>query len=92
MLYPFLTFSDGTDVVYSSTYERNGKSCVLVKFERWNDERDDFDSMECELPNGEMTDIIGFAEEEVDYHHRKMMKLQDLILEWSRQDSECQSK
>ncbi len=87
MLYPFLTLEDGTDVVYSNTYEHNGKICVLIKFERWNDERDDFDSMECELPNGKMDKIIGFTGEEANYYNKKMIKLQDSILEWSKEDS-----
>ncbi len=87
MLYPFLTLEDGTDVVYSNVFARNGENCVLVKFERWNDERDDFDSMECELPNGKMNKIIGFTEEETKYYYEKMIKLQDSIIKWSMEDS-----
>ena len=91
MLYPFLTLEDKTDIVYSNVYSHNGEECVLIKFERWNDDRDDFDSMECELPNGKMKNIIGFTQEEANYYNRKMIRLQDSIIDWSTEDSICQS-
>ena len=68
---------------------------MLVKFERWNDDHDDFDSMECLLPNGKMTKIIGFTAEEAQYYHERIMMLQNMILECSKEDTEadalCQS-
>ena len=91
MLYPFITEPDGTEIVYSNIMSHNGKECVLVKFERWNDVRDDFDSMECMLPNGKMDKIIGFTQAEAESRHKKMIHLQDMILECSKEDSLCQS-
>ena len=88
MLYPFITFADGMEVVYSEIKERNGQEYVTVKFERWNDERDDFDSMECDLPNGKMKNIIGFSKSEADYHNECMIKLQDMIFECSKENME----
>ena len=91
MLYPFLTLPDGTEVVYSEVFSREGKEYVVVKFERWNEERDDFDSMECLLPNGKMTKIIGYTQEEASYYHERMILLQDMILECSKEDMEAES-
>ena len=94
MLFPFLTLPDGTEVVYSEILHIDGKDCVKVMFERWNDEHDDFDSMECLLPNGEMTNVVGFTDKEVSYQHSRMIKLQNMILECSHEDTEeylCQS-
>ena len=90
MLYPFLSLSDGTEIVYSDLKQKDIKNYVIVKFERWNEKRDDFDSMECELPNGNMKKIIGFTDEEVKHYHKKMIHLQDMILECSKEDTEME--
>ena len=87
MLYPFLTLPDGSEVVYSEIKKRDGKEYVEVKFERWNEKRDAFDSMECELPNGRMKKIIGYSLEEANYQNERMLELQNMILECSREDS-----
>ena len=91
MIYPFISLSDGTEIVYSDLHDHDGKKNVLVKFERWNDQRDDFDSMECLLPNGKMSNVIGFSEQEVGYHHDKIIMLQDMIIECSKEDTETLS-
>ena len=94
MLYPFMTMDDGTEIVYSEILKNNGVDNVRVEFERWNDIRDAFDSMECVLPNGIMTNVVGFSQEEANYYQEKMIALQDMILECSREDTEaelCQS-
>ena len=88
MLYPFLTLPDGTEIVYSEIRIKNGKPYVNVKFERWNDTRDDFDSMDCYLPNGTITNIIGFSSDEVSYHQQRILELQNIIMEHSRQEKE----
>ena len=90
MLYPFLTLPDGTEVVYSSITDYDGFDHTRVKFERWNDKRDDFDSMECELPNGKMEKVVGFSPTEADYHHSRMMLLQTMIMECAREDTEAE--
>lgn len=88
MLYPFMTLDDGTEIVYSDTMNIDGEDKVRIEFERWNADRDAFDSMECLLPNGKMTKVIGFTKEEADYYQEKMIALQDMILECSREDTE----
>lgn len=88
MINPFLGFGDGTKVVCSDPIDIDGRMCVRVLFKRWNAKRNDFDRMECLLPNGEMTGVKGFTREEVLYHHGKMIQMQDNILEWSKEDAE----
>ena len=90
MLYPFITLPDGTEIVYSDILHIDGKERVQVKFERWNDNRDDFDSMECLLPDGKMTKVIGFLPEEVNYQRAKILSLQNMILECSREDTKAE--
>lgn len=91
MIFPFITFSDGTEIVYSDLREHEGKKEVLVRFERWNDKRDDFDSMECFLPNGKMTKVIGFSDQEAAYHNEKILMLQDMVIECAKEDTEALS-
>jgi hypothetical protein len=88
MINPFLGFPDGTEVVCSDPIDIDGRMCVRVLFKRWNAKRNDFDPMECLLPDGEMTGVKGFTREEVLYHHGKMIQMQDNILEWSKEDAE----
>ena len=88
MLFPFMTMDDGTEIVYSEIIHINGRDNVRVEFERWNDDRDAFDSMECLLPNGEMSKVIGFTQEEANYYQEKMIALQEMIFECSKEDTE----
>ena len=88
MINPFLGFSDGTEVVCSDPIDINGRMCVRVLFKRWNAKHNDFDRMECLLPDGKMTGVKGFTPEEVRYHHGKMIKMQNNILEWSSEMEE----
>lgn len=88
MLFPFISLPDGTEIVYSDIILKDGKEHVLVKFERWSDEHDDFDSMECLLPNGKMTNVKGFTVAEAIQRHHNMISLQDMIFECSRKDTE----
>ena len=88
MINPFLDFSDGTKVVCSDPINIDGRMCVRVLFERWSAEHNDYDRMECLLPDGEMTGVKGFTREEVRYHHGKMIKMQNNILEWSSEMEE----
>lgn len=88
MINPFLGFLDGTKVVCSDPIDIDGRMCVRVLFKRWNAKYNDFDRMECLLPDGKMTGVKGFTPEEVRYHHGKMIKMQNNILEWSSEMEE----
>lgn len=63
MMYPYLTFGDGTEVVHSELFHEDGLDKVLVHFERPTDSG--FDSARCELPSYSWTTWEGsFSEEE----------------------------
>ena len=49
MMYPYMTFEDGTEVVHSELLSENGIDKVVVHFARPTD--DGFDSARCELPS-----------------------------------------
>lgn len=63
MMYPYLTFDDGTEVVFSNLIHEDGLDKVLVHFERPTD--NGFDSIRCELPSYTWTPWEGrFSENE----------------------------
>ena len=59
---------------YTDIYHSVGKNSILVTIQRLNDKIDAFDNMEFEFPDGEITNIIGFTEEEAKYYHSEYMK------------------
>lgn len=62
MMYPYLTFGDGTEVVHSELFEEGGVKKVLVHFERPNE--NGFDSARCELPSYTWIDWEGHFSDE----------------------------
>ena len=63
MMYPYMTFTDGAEVVHSQLIHENGIDKVLVHFERPTDA--EFDSARCELPSYTWTDWEGhFSQQE----------------------------
>lgn len=87
MLFPFMVTPDKIRVLYSDIINKAEKECVRLKFERWNINRKEYDSMECILPDGEMSNIIGFTKGEAENCLSHMINLQDMILECSREDT-----
>ena len=57
MMYPYMTFGDGTEVVHSGLITDGGVEKVLVHFERPT--VDGFDSARCEFPSYVWTDWEG---------------------------------
>lgn len=78
MLYPFLTTHDGVEISYS---EPGADNSVRVFVEQWNDELNDFNSLEVYLPERRVTQQVGFSAEEVATHLNHIFNLQDVILE-----------
>ncbi len=66
MDYPLVTLSNHIDIYHSINENR-----MLVKIQRLNDKYNAMDTMEFEYPNGEITNIIGFSEEEAKYYHNE---------------------
>ena len=48
MMYPYVKYSDGTEVLFSNIYIDNGKECIDVHFERPT--KKGFDSVRIKLP------------------------------------------
>lgn len=57
MMYPYMTFEDGTEVVHSDLITDGGTEKVFVHFERPTSAG--FDSARCELPSYTWTDWEG---------------------------------
>lgn len=87
MMYPFMTIypteepRDVTEITFSDI--EDGR--ITVYFERWNVKRDAFDSMWCYLPNGSMEEVTGFTAEEAEWHHEKIINIQEMLLETAQE-------
>lgn len=64
-MFPYLTFSDGTEVVYSKILEKNGEKTVQVHFECPID--GGFKSARCELPSYKWMFNDGYSDEEINF-------------------------
>lgn len=64
-MFPYLTFSDGTEVVYSKILENDGVKTVQVHFECPID--GGFKSARCELPSYKWLFNEGYTREEISF-------------------------
>ena len=53
MMYPYVKYSDGTEVVFSNIYRDNDQECIDVHFERSTE--NGFDYVRIKLPTYEVT-------------------------------------
>ncbi|MCD8095101.1 MAG: hypothetical protein LUE12_03110 [Ruminococcus sp.] len=86
MMYPFLTLSDGTEIVHSQMLD-NGRVKVYIEKP---DETDCFHNAVCWLPEYSWEDIEGFSSEEINYYQKIIESVAHLILEFS-QDGEFEN-
>lgn len=88
MLYPFMTYLDGTEIVYSDIFHKpnDPRDFVKILFERPNRSGSHFDSMSCVLPDGKMQDIVGFSPREAQHHYQKIKALTSLLLDCAREE------
>ena len=63
MMYPYITFSDETEVTHSHVLERNGQREIEVHFERATE--NGFDTARCVLPSYNWKITEGFSESEI---------------------------
>lgn len=63
MIYPYMTFADRTEIVYTNVFDEDGEKRVEAHFERPT--KDGFDMARCQLSS--YTGIIreGFSDEEM---------------------------
>lgn len=84
MMYPYMTLSDGTEVVHSDIKEKDGMETVLVHFERPTESG--FDSARCELPSYTWTPWEGsFSPEEYEFFTRYLQANAHLLYRFARQ-------
>lgn len=79
MLYHFMTTPDGTTVSYSEVLNQSGKEQVRVFAEKWNEEHNDFDSIETFLPECKEIKIVGFTPNEAKKHIKHFRNLKKVI-------------
>lgn len=63
MMYPYMTLSDGTEIVHSHIIEEDHERKVLIHFERPTEEG--FDSARCELPSYKWIMRQGYTDEDI---------------------------
>jgi len=63
MMYPYITLTDGTEIVHSQIIEKHGEKTVEVHFER--PVKDGFDCARCVLPSYEWVIAEGYSGDEI---------------------------
>ena len=83
MLYPFVTFPNGTEIVYSDVFHKENDSTdyVRVEIERVNTKKNKFDYIEYIIPSGEIVTTNGFTSDEIQEYITSINKLSDVIIE-----------
>ena len=81
MMYPYMTLSDGTEIVHSHIIEENGKSKILVHFER--PVEDGFDSARCELPDYKWIIKQGYSDEELAFFEQLLHSNAHLLYKYA---------
>lgn len=85
MVYPFVKYSDGTEVVFSSIYlDEDGNEALYVNFERPMEHG--FDSIRFELPSYKITYTEGhYSEEEIAIFKTVVERGAPYFYEWARE-------
>lgn len=85
MMYPYVTYSDGTEVVFSDIYVGdNGEDCIDVHFERPTN--NGFDSVRIKLPSYEINIWEGnYSEEDIKFFKKVVENSADLFYKYSKE-------
>ena len=81
MMYPYMTLSDGTEIIHSQIIEEDGKSKILVHFER--PVKDGFDSARCELPDYKWIIKQGYSDEELAFFEQLLHSNAHLLYKYA---------
>ena len=81
MMYPYLTFGDGTEVVHSHLIENGNEKSVVVHFERPSE--NGFDDARCVLPEYSWSDVVGFSDEEIETFRQFLESNAHLIFKYA---------
>lgn len=63
MMYPYMKLADGTEIVHSEIFHKDGTDHVFVHFERPRE--GGFDDARCELPEYTWSMVHGFSQKEM---------------------------
>ena len=81
MMYPYMTLSDGTEIIHSQIIEEDGKSKILVHFER--PVKDGFNSARCELPDYKWIIKQGYSDEELAFFEQLLHSNAHLLYKYA---------
>ncbi|MBR3721844.1 MAG: hypothetical protein IKN12_03680 [Selenomonadaceae bacterium] len=83
MLYPFISYPDGTEIVHSEIYpgDDGDLSAVRVEVETPNNETGRFKNLQIILPSGKVKIAEGFTLREIEHYKKRIMALSDVIFE-----------
>lgn len=84
MMYPYVKYSDGTEVLFSNIYIDNEKECIDVHFERPTN--NGFDSVRIQLPTYKVTVWEGnYSNEEIEFFKKVVQNSADLFYKYARE-------
>ena len=84
MMYPYVKYSDGTEVLFSNIYIDNEKECIYVHFERSTN--NGFDSVRIQLRPYEVTVWEGnYSEEEIEFFKQVVKNNADLFYKYAKE-------
>ena len=84
MMYPYVKYSDGTEVVFSNIYIDNDQECIDVHFERPTEKG--FDSVRFELPSCKILYKDGnYTDEEIEMFRTVVERGLPSFYRWARQ-------
>ena len=84
MMYPYVKYSDGTEVLFSNIYIEKGQECIDVHFERPS--KNGFDSVRIKLPTYEVTVWEGnYTDEEINFFKQVVEHSSDLFYKYAKE-------
>lgn len=81
MMYPFLTLSDGTEIVHSELLPDDSVKVYVEK----PDEKDCFHTATCYLPSYRWEDVNGFGTDEIERYREVIESTAHLILRFAKE-------
>lgn len=84
MMYPYVKYSDGTEVMFSNIYIENDVECIDVHFER--PRSNGFDSVRIKLPTYEITVWEGnYTDKEIEFFKKVVKNSSDLFYKYAKE-------
>ena len=84
MMYPYVKYSDETQVTFSNIYIENDVECIDVHFERPTE--NGFDSVRIQLPTYKVTVWEGnYSKDEIEFFKQVVQNSADLFYKYARE-------